>query len=216
MALPEIPVVYSLCIDVQGARADLAFEARRLVERVVRMSADPEALRRDPVISGYRSFLETRVGSGLRVYPEVLIREAISGRSSRYGNPVVDIVIAVSMCTGIAMSPLDADRVVAPLRLLYLAAQTVLKDFRGREIRIPRGSAVLVDASNRVLYVYPYKLTDAAPITAETRRVLIVGYGAPSIPITLVEQSVRRVVDYLESFIRGASCSQPEVSTAIA
>lgn len=211
-ALPEVPVVYSVCnnIETRGIRVDLDFELRRLVEDV-RRSTDLETLKRNPVISGYKSFLVKRVGVDPRVYPDILIRRVISGRTLPRYNPIMDIVNAVSLLTGIAMSPVDADRVVTPLSLIYLTTDNALRNFEGKEMRVRKGTVVLVDSLNRVIYVYPYKLTNIAPVTAETKRAVIIGYGAPSIPLILVVDSVKRVLGYFENFIRGVSCSQLEM-----
>ncbi len=210
--LPDVPVVYSVCRDLEVAalRADVLFEVRSIVERV-RSSTDASTLDRDPVVSKYRA-LAGRSGSrpAAGVYPEVLVRGILMrGKLPRY-NSVLDLVNAVSAMTRVPISPIDASRVVLPLKLAYLTRDATVRYSGGREVYVRRGAIVLEDGLGRIVYVLPYRNTDVAPVTTTTRSVVFVGYGAPGVPLNLVESSVKTVVAYIESFFRGASCSRPE------
>lgn len=211
--LPEVPAVYSVCrdLEVRALRADVLFEVRSIAERV-KSSAHAPTLGTDPIISKYRALAGKSGGRPpIAVYPEVLVRGVLlRGRLPRY-NSVLDIVNAVSALTRIPISPVDVDRAVLPLKLAYSARDTVVRDFGGRGVYVRRGAIVLEDGVGRIVYVFPYKSTDVAPVTTATKNAAFIGYGAPGVPLSLVESSVRMVVTYIESFVRGASCSRLEV-----
>lgn len=215
--MPGVPVAYSVCrhLEVGTLRVDILYEVRSMVEHV-RSSVDASTLATDPIISRYRSFAERRKkGPPSRVYPEVLIKGLLStGRFPRY-NVILDIANAVSMLTRVPISPIDIDRAQPPFRLVHSPADAVTRDFRGKRMYVERGAIVLVDGAGRIVYVFPYKVTDVAPVTTDTRSAVFIGYGAPGVPQHLVSSSVRRVVTFVESFIRGASCRPPEVDAGL-
>lgn len=211
--LPEIPVVYFVChdLEVRTTQVDLLFEIRNIIARI-RESIDLAPPNKDPLIPRYRLFTEKHgYRSMIRVYPEVLI-EVISNtrRLPRY-NSVLDLVNALSTLTRIPISPIDADKVRPPLKLSYLVKDTVVKDFRGKDMRVPKGAVILGDSINRVVYVYPYKITDVAPITVATKNAFFIGYGAPGVPLNMVISSIKMLITYINNFMRNAQCSQIEV-----
>lgn len=211
--LPEVPVAYAVCrnLEVGALRADILYEVKGIAA-YVRRSSDMSTLTADPIISKYRLFVERlRKGSSIRVYPETLIKGLLStGRFPRY-NTILDLVNAVSMLTRVPISSVDIDRASPPLRLTYLPRDTTIRDFRGRRMYVARDTIVLADGADRIVYVFPYKTTDVAPVTTTTRNAVFIGYGAPGVPMRLVTSSIKTIVTYVENFIRGASCCLPEL-----
>lgn len=215
--LPEVPVVYSVCRDLEvGAlRADILYEVKGIAS-YVRRSSDISTLAADPIISKYRPFTERhRRGSLIRVYPEVLVKGLLStGRLPRC-NTIVDIANAVSMLTRVPISSVDIDRASPPFQLAYLPRDIIIRDFRGRRMYVAKETIVLVDGAGRIVYVFPYKTTDVAPVTTTTRNAVFIGYGAPGVPLHLITSSIKAVVSYVESFVRGASCCLPELDVGL-
>ncbi|MEM1623144.1 MAG: phenylalanine--tRNA ligase beta subunit-related protein [Sulfolobales archaeon] len=212
--LPEVPVVYSICrnVEVKTTQVDIIIETRGIVMSIKR-STDSLALARDPIISKYKPFVKKyEKKPAVRVYPEVLIRRILSAGSIPRYNSVLDIVNAVSALTKVPISSIDIDRVKLPLKLVYSTKDTTVKDFRGRSIYIARGTIVLEEDSGRIVYVFPYTITDVAAINTGTKNAIFVGYGAPGVPINLVTSSIKMVTTRIENFMRGSVCSQPEVN----
>lgn len=215
--LPEVLVAYSVCrnLEVEVLRADILYEVKSIVTHV-RKSSNILTLGVDPVISKYRPFLKKhKERSTIRVYPEVLIKRLLStGRFPQY-NSVIDIANAVSTLTRIPISAIDVDRVIPPLKLVYLTKDAVVRDFRGKEVYVAQGSIVLEEGSGKIVYVFPYKTTDVAPVTIVTKNAVFIGYGAPGVPSYLVASSIKMIITYIESFIRDAQCSRLEVNASI-
>jgi DNA/RNA-binding domain of Phe-tRNA-synthetase-like protein len=207
---PELQVAYAVCrsVEVREVRADVILEVLRLVEEV-RSSLDEELVRRDKILSLYRSFLERRLGgiTDVKVYPELLLKRVLSGRSFPQYNSVVDLVNAVSLVTRLAMSVLDLRKLTPPLRMVYLDRDTSVGDAKGRVMKLRRGVPVLVDSRGRVLYVYPYKVTGEAYVDPNTRDVIVLSYGAPGIPLTTLIGGIAKVVEYLLNYDHSVSCS---------
>jgi len=210
-SVPEVPLAYAVCrdVEVREVRADVLLEVLKLVEGL-KSSLDEELIRRDRVILLYRSFIEKWVSATgkIKVYPELLLRRVLSGRSFPYYNSVVDLVNAVSLVTRVAMSVLDLRKLVPPLEMVYLDRELSVEDVRGRPMRLRRGFLVLVDGRGRVLYVYPYRVTREAYVDLSTRDLIILSYGAPGLPITTLVSSVVKAVESLLSYDHSASCNE--------
>lgn len=214
--LPSVPVAYSICYDVEikPVRADVLFEVRSAVASVRKSTAVLSAYD-DPVVSRYRAFIGEigcEQSSRIKISSEELLKKALSTGRIPSHNIVVDLVNVASLLTRIPMCVVDFDRVVPPLKLTHLARELLVRDFKGRELRIPRGAIVLEDRVGRAVYVYPHGVTDVASVTLSTRSVIIASCGAPGVPSSLVVLSVRLVKKYVENYIRGAECTNPDLS----
>lgn len=197
-------------MEVKALRADILFEIRNAVESVKKSTF---SLGSDPVISKYRAFVESIGGrSSIKVYPEELLKKALSTGRIPYYNTVVDLVNLATLLTRIPISAVDADTVALPLRLTYLTRDIHTKDFRGRELRVTSGSIVLEDQVGRVVYVYPYRVTEAASVKLNTKNSILIGYGAPGVPTSMVVSSIRLVKKYIENYMYGVRCSHPEIA----
>lgn len=213
--LPSVPVAYSVCYDVEirPVRADVLFEVRSTAASVRKSTAALSAYG-DPVVSRYRAFIEG-IGyespSRIKISSEELLKKALSTGKIPLHNTVVDLVNVASLLTRIPMCVFDFDRVAPPLKLTHLTRELLVRDSRGRELRIPKGAIVLEDRVGRAVYVYPHGVTDVASVTLSTRNVIIVSYGAPGVPSSLVVSSTRLAKKYVESYIHGAQCTHPDL-----
>jgi DNA/RNA-binding domain of Phe-tRNA-synthetase-like protein len=209
-SVPELQIAYAVCrgVEVKEVRADVVLEVLKLVEKTL-SSLDEELLRRDKILSLYRSFIERRLGGvvDIRIYPELLLRRVLSGRPFPQNNSVVDLVNAVSLVTRLAMSVLDLHKLTPPLRMVYLDKETSVWDAKGKVVRLRKGSLVLVDSQGRVLYIYPYKVTGEACVDLNTRDVVVLSYGAPGIPKTTLVDGVAKVVEHLLNYDHSISCT---------
>ncbi len=217
-SVPEVPLAYAVCrgVEVREVRADVLLEVLKLVEGL-RSSLDEELIRKDRVLLLYRSFIERWVGAtgDIKVYPELLLRRILSGRSFPRYNSVVDLVNAVSLVTRVAMSVLDLHKLVPPLEMVYLDRELSVEDARGRAMRLCKGLLVLVDSRGRVLYVYPHKVTGEAYVDLSTRDLVILSYGAPGLPTTTLVSSVVKAVESLLSYDHSANCSEVKVVSSL-
>lgn len=216
ITIPEVPIAYVVCRNVETSEhhVGLLFEVRRIVSMVV-SSTDLESLNNDPILSKYKSFAGFRRGSSeLDTYPEVLIRRVLFGGGLPRRNPIIDISNAVSMLTKIPMTPIDVDRAGQVLKITRILKRESVSDLDERSVVLPRGTIVLVDSQGRVIYVYPYKLTNVAPANTKTRNVAFIGYGAPGVPLPLITSSVRILINYVANNVRGVECGEIELSTS--
>ncbi len=211
--LLEVPVAYSVCrnLVVKTVQVDVLIEVRSIAMSV-RRSTDTLALSKDPIISKYRPFARKyRKKLAIGVYPEILVKRILStGRVPRY-NSVLDVVNAISALTRVPISSIDIDRIEFPLRLVYSTRDTTVRDFRGRNVHVTRGTIVLEEGSGRVVYIFPYVTTDVAVVNMNTKNAIFIGYGAPGVPLNLVASSIKMVTTHIENYTRGSSCSQLKV-----
>jgi DNA/RNA-binding domain of Phe-tRNA-synthetase-like protein len=61
---------------------------------------------------------------------------------------------------------------------------------------------VLAD-ENQILRIYPYRDSDHAKITEQTRNLLIVGYGAPRIIETQLKDALETTISYIKQVSDG-------------
>lgn len=215
ITIPEVPVAYAVCRNVKTLEqhVGLLFEVRRIVNMVI-SSTDLEHLNTDPIISKYKLLVGLGRGrSQLNIYPEVLIRRVLFSGDFPRRNPIIDLSNAISMLTKIPITPIDIDKAGQTLKIVRILKKELLRDLDERTIVLPRGTIVLIDSQDRVIYVYPYKLTNIAPISNRTKNVAFIGYGAPGVPLPLVTSSVKMVINYIASHIRGVECDEIESST---
>ncbi len=158
-----------------------------------------EALTGDPVVQAYRRLL-WRLGidpTKVRPSSEALARRVVRGRRLPRINSVVDIGNAVSLETMVPIGIYDADKLEPPLALTRARGGEVFEPIGGDPQELQPGTPVLVDAAGHVVHVYPHRDSRRSMVTGETKRLLIIGAGAPGVERARVAKAVRRVAELL-------------------
>ena len=190
----------------------LSREIERIEDYVRSSFRDAEMLTAHPVVQAYRRLL-WRLGvdpTKLRPSGEALARRVVNGGRIPRINSVVDSGNLVSLKTLVPIGIYDLDRLETPVTLRRAAGSEVFRPIGGRERRVKQGTPIMVDGRGVVIHIYPHRDSEETMVRGSTRRLLIVGCGAPGVPKDLVRRSVAEVVDLLSKYSGASGVFQVE------
>ncbi len=192
LVVPRVEVIEPTPRSVDELLARAEDEARRRYP-------SSEALTSDPVVQAYRRLL-WRLGidpTKVRPSSEALARRVVRGKKVPRINSVVDIGNAVSLETLVPIGIYDLDKLAPPLRLARARGGEVFEPIGGDPLELQPGTPALLDAKGGVVHLYPHRDSRRSMVTRETRRVLIIGAGAPGVERARVARAVRSVAELL-------------------
>ncbi|MCS7124065.1 MAG: phenylalanine--tRNA ligase beta subunit-related protein [Candidatus Bathyarchaeota archaeon] len=174
-------------------------QLKHAVYAEVRAKYNIERLKEHPVVRAYRDFYWKLGIDPTKTRPsgEALLRRVLHGGELPTISTAVDAYNLASMKTVIPMSGFDMDALNPPFSVRFAEKG---EPFTGigmdKPLALESNMLVLAD-TKRVLCVYPHKDADQTKITEKTKRVLLVGYGAPGITVQQLEEAVRTALDYI-------------------
>ena len=174
-------------------------ELARAEVEVKEALGSPERLTEHPIVKAYRSLL-WRLGidpTKVRPSGEALARRVLHGRSLPRINSVVDSGNLVSLKTLVPIGIYDAARITPPLTLRRAEGGEEFRPIGGKPSKLRRGTPILVDASGKVLHIYPHRDSEETMVRGETTSVIIVSAGAPGVPRAEVKRALEEVVSLL-------------------
>ncbi len=189
--------------DRPDVKADLRKVSREITERY-----DISSLKGHPVVSAYRKFM-WKVGidpTKVRPSGEALVRRTLRKGMLPQINSVVDACNMASSLTLVPISVFDLDRITQPIYLRRALPGELFIDFGGRRKTLTGKEVVVTDGHNRILHLFLYRDSNVAPVTNETRNVLIIGYGVPGVPRHTVRSAVELMVKQLRSYYPQVEC----------
>ncbi len=194
-------VYYALVpsLKVLPTPAGLDRELARVEAEVRESLGSPERLTEHPVVRAYRNLL-WRLGidpTKIRPSGEALARRVLHGKSLPRINSVVDSGNLVSLKTLVPIGIYDAARIEPPLTLKRAAGGEEFRPIGGKPSRLKRGTPILVDASGKVLHIYPHRDSEETMVRGETTSILIVSAGAPGVPRAEVKRALEEVLSLL-------------------
>ncbi|MEM0453668.1 MAG: phenylalanine--tRNA ligase beta subunit-related protein [Sulfolobales archaeon] len=187
-------------VVVEKGRVDLREHVKGLINNLL-STYTLDRIKDNPTIRSYREIM-WRLGidpTKVRVSSEAMLRRVIKNGSFPYINNVVDSCNIASLETLIPISVFDIDKVSPPLTLRYSRSGEEFVDVDDN-VRILRGVEVVLADSRTVLHLYPHRDSKPSSVDMNTRKVLVVAYGAPGIPNSLVREAVGRAFKYLSMF----------------
>ncbi|MCE4600529.1 MAG: hypothetical protein F7C38_03055 [Desulfurococcales archaeon] len=196
-------------VTVRDSSQELSQRIQALIEEFKARYNDPSMLTSDPIVRAYRKTL-WRLGidpTKVRPSSEALARRIIRGKPVPRINNIVDPGNAASLYYLVPIGLYDLDKTRLPLRLLRCREACYFKPIGSESKVLGKGTPVIVDASNRVVHVYPHRDAMETRITMETRRVLAVSLGAEGIPD-------ERLVDSLKLFVELARIDNPGLKSS--
>jgi DNA/RNA-binding domain of Phe-tRNA-synthetase-like protein len=199
----EISVFYATVgeVIVEKDRVDLREYARSLVNNLV-STYSVDRVKDIPIIRFYRDIM-WRLGidpTKVRVSSEALLRRVLRGGSFPAINNVVDACNLASLETLIPISVFDLSKIRGDLRLRKAKPNEVFVSLDGTERLLTGDEVVLADDSGNILNLYPHRDSKIASVDMNTRSVLVIAYGAPGVPQSLVRGAVERSLKYLMMF----------------
>ncbi len=177
-----------------------------LIQRRVRESFNSlEKIRDQPIFRSYRDFF-WRVGidpTKTRPAGEALTRRIVGGKDLPRINTLVDSYNLASVMTSVAIAAFDLESVSE--KDLFMRRAREGEVFKGigmdSEMRL-RGIEIVIEdmKPHRLIAIYPYRDSDDSKVTLQTRKVLLMMCGVPSIPLGRLEEASKLSKEYVERF----------------
>ena len=184
-------------------------ELRRLKETVyeeVRTKYNVEALKDNPTVRAYRDFYWKLDIDPTKTRPsgEALLRRVLNGNDLPNISTTVDAYNLASMQTIIPISGFDRDQLNPPFHVRFAGNEMFTGIGMDKPMLLTEKMLVLTD-EQQVLCIYPYRDSDHTKITLETRKPVIIGYGAPGISREQLNSAVERTLEYIKRVCGGES-----------
>lgn len=154
-----------------------------------------ETIKDNEIIRKYRDFNWHYLKidpTKIRPSAEALIRRILGNKRIPQISNIVDAYNWVSIETLIPIGAYDADVLKYPLNIRYSKENEQFMQLGGKVISLKGKEIILVDASNRVIFQYPYRDADFSKVTNRTKNLLLISYGVPGISIDLLENSLKK------------------------
>jgi DNA/RNA-binding domain of Phe-tRNA-synthetase-like protein len=210
-AAKRFPGLFVCAGTIVGVKVERCVkEAETLKQTVLarmRRNYKAELLKYDPVVRAYRDLYWSLCidPTKTRLAGEALLRRVLHGNDIPSISNVVDAYNLASLETIIPLSGFDLDRVSPPLEIRFSNERD---EFIGigmnKSMKFLR-KALLVSDTKQILCVYPYRDADITKINAETRSVLIIGYGALNIGRNQLVDAAEKALTYIKSTAGGLS-----------
>ncbi|MGB9671776.1 MAG: B3/4 domain-containing protein [Candidatus Bathyarchaeales archaeon] len=178
---------------------------RKTVYEEVKSKYDIEALKDNPTVRAYRDFYWKLNIDPTKTRPsgEALLRRVLHGDELPRISTVVDAYNLASMQTIIPISGFDKDRLKPPFHVRFAKnGETFTGIGMTKPLSLTEKMLVLAD-EKQVLCIYPYRDCDNTKITAQTRNVLIVAYGAPEISVEQLRNATETTLNYIRQVAGG-------------
>jgi DNA/RNA-binding domain of Phe-tRNA-synthetase-like protein len=198
---PELAICIGLIKDIQNEREN---ETLRKLERdvyeEVRAKYDIETLKDNVTVRAYRDFYWKLDIDPTKTRPsgEALLRRVLHGDELPNISTVVDAYNLASLKTIVPISGFDPDLLTMSFQVRFAKNE---ETFTGigmtKPMTLTEKMLVLADAKQTVC-VYPYRDSDATKITLNSRKVLIIAYGAPGISNDYLKQAAESTLAYIK------------------
>ncbi|MGA1974825.1 MAG: phenylalanine--tRNA ligase beta subunit-related protein [Conexivisphaerales archaeon] len=162
-------------------------------------------LKEDPVISAFRSFY-WRIGidpTKQRPASEALLRRILQGNSVSSINYIVDAGNIASIRTHIPIGLYDYEKIKGTLRLTLSKGGEPFVDITGKEWKTSE-EVILRDEAG-VIHLFPHRDCDRTKITAETKKVLILGCKVLGVTDDMCKAAAWQVVQVLNELRSNAT-----------
>lgn len=181
----------------------------------VKKSFNLEQLTTHPLVRAYRDFF-WRVGvdpTKTRPSAEALLRRVLRDMVFPRVNSLVDVYNAVSMKRLVPVAAFDAEKLSGNLYMRFARRGEL---FHGIGMEKPlelEGKEVVVEDSEKLVAVYPYRDADSSKITEKTRDALLMVCGVPGVGIGYLEETSRELVISVSRFCGGELLWQKSFQT---
>ncbi len=202
----RIPVLSGLVVRASSKRLE---EYKKESYQRYRHKYALETLKDEAKVRAYRDFF-WRVGidpTKVRPASEALLRRVLRGGSIPRINTLVDAYNLASMDTHVSLAAFDLSTLNGDL-LMRPAVDG--EAFHGIGMPSPialQGKEVVVEDSEGLIAVYPYRDADRTKVTTDTRDVVIMVCGVPGISGRDLEEAEKACTRLIHKFCGGAPSS---------
>jgi len=203
---PELAICIGIITDVHVEKENVQIQKlRKAVYEEVRTKYNIKTLKDNSTVRAYRDFYWSLDIDPTKTRPsgEALLRRVLHERELPRISTVVDAYNLASMKTIIPISGFDKDHLNPPFQIRFAKnGETFTGIGMNKPMTLTDNILVLAD-EKRILCIYPYRDSDHAKITEQTRKLLIVGYGAPEITETQLKDALETTISYIEQVSDG-------------
>ena len=189
---PELAICIGLIKDIHnGKENETLKKLKRDVYEEVRAKYDIETLKDNSTVRAYRDFYWKLDIDPTKTRPsgEALLRRVLHGDELPNISTVVDAYNLTSLKTIVPISGFDPDLLTVPFQVRFANnGETFTGIGMTKPIPLTEKMLVLADAKQAVC-VYPYRDSDATKITLNSRKALVIAYGAPGISNEYLKQA---------------------------
>jgi DNA/RNA-binding domain of Phe-tRNA-synthetase-like protein len=203
---PKLSVCVGLISNVRTEKENKQIQTlKKAVHEEVRAKYKIETLKDNPTVRAYRDFYWSLGIDPTKTRPsgEALLRRVLHGEELPRISNVVDAYNLASMKTIIPISGLDKDRLNPPFQVRFARNGEAFTGIGMSKPMTLTDKMLVLGDERRVLCVYPYRDSDYAKITEQTRNVLIIGYGAPEITERQLSEAVETTLSYIKLVSEG-------------
>jgi len=183
------------------------------ISKKVKDTYSLETIKDNEIIRKYRDFNWHYLKidpTKIRPSAEAIIRRILGDKKVPQISNIVDAYNWVSIETLIPIGAYDFDVLKYPMTIRYSKENEEFVQLGGKVISLKGNEIILVDASNRVIFQYPYRDADFSKVTNKTKNLLLISYGVPGISIELLENSLKKF-NYVLKMISDTHFSSSEI-----
>jgi DNA/RNA-binding domain of Phe-tRNA-synthetase-like protein len=198
---PDLAICIGLIKDVHNEKENnLLRKLKSDVYEEVRAKYNIETLKDNPIVRAYRDFyLKLDIDpTKTRPSSEALLRRVLHGDELLNISTVVDAYNLASLKTIVPISGFDPDQLTPPFQVRFAHnGETFTGIGMTKPLALTDKTLVLADAKQTVC-IYPYRDSDATKITLNSRKALIIAYGAPGISNDYLKQAAESTLAYIK------------------
>ena len=204
-----IPFLKVITGSVEGVKVNRSTpeleEFKQQIMDEVKRGYDLKNLKDLPITRAYRNFFWEMDIDPTKIRPasEALIRRILQGKTLPTINTVVDAYNLASIKSHISIGAFDRDRVKGDL-LIRPAMEG--EAFLGIGMKMPvnlKGKEIVVEDTEKLIAIYPYRDSDATKVTFGTKNVLILMCGVPGVEKGALVDALYLVVEFITRFSGG-------------
>ncbi len=191
---PQLVMIVAKFVDV---KAEKRFDEIERIEtesfREIRRKHTLENLKYDPVIRAYRDFYWRLSIDPTKQRPasEALIRRVLGGNSPWRVNTFVNSYNLASALTGVTLGAYDVKTIKGSLEVRLARPGEPFQGIGTPSPKFLTGKEVVLSDEEGIISIYPYRDSERTKITEKTREALLIAYGVPGVPISLLEFAVK-------------------------
>lgn len=191
---PSLVIVVARFVDVNAEKRFDEIEKLEVeVFEDIKRKYTLESLKNDPIIRAYRDFYWRLSIDPTKQRPasEALIRRVLGGGNIWRVNKFVNAYNLASAMTGITLGAYDMGKIRGGLVVRFAEPGEL---FQGIGMPAPKplnGNEVVVSDHEGIISIYPHRDSERTKVTEDTREALLIAYGVPGVPVSLLEEAVK-------------------------
>jgi DNA/RNA-binding domain of Phe-tRNA-synthetase-like protein len=198
-------------VHIMKESTELETQKREIIKEI-KSRYSLEQIKDEPLFRAYRDFFWSVGVDPTKIRPasEALVRRILSGGKLPTINTAVDAYNLTSACTGIPIAAFDTDTLSGDLTMRFAREGEIFFGIGMEKPVILQEKQVILNDSENIVAVYPYRDSDATKVTMDTRNIRILICGVPRVERERVIKVFEVCAGYLKKYAGGVpSC--PEV-----